>query len=353
MYAVEMGLESVVVASFEHGVNLEDFDNNGWTAIMYAARRGELTIVQKLLQYGVDLNVSSNNNNYTPLHLAAGSEMIDVCLALIKGGSDPQAKDSSGKIPQDHLKSPENIERYIKLCESTYLHGKTCEQINKARVLEGAEISMNRAMDLINKSAKNHIQKMKEVDAAALAAAAVAATTADKIKNINDPPIDHGPTNYHIHGHVSAEGDNHSAAGGSEGHSQPSHAPSQNSWLPNLFHLSATGFYGGDSAAHASEGKSQDAWGSRSRSQSRSLLYADLANSEHESETQPPKNDAMSGSRSVGMDPPISSVKVLSLDDLAAKGVDIKDFLKDVKDNVESTVYKDRTFAFKKKKEPT
>jgi len=321
MWAVEKGFEVVAYRSLDFGVNLEDFDNDGWTAIMYGARRGNLALVRKLLQNGANLEVSSNEDLYTPLHLAAGNELMDICDILLSGGADPLAKDSDGKIPASYIKTPKNLERYNACVEQVAESGKSAEEINKTRVTGGVEMSLSRAMDIINRSAKKTVEKMKvehaEATEAALAAAKAAALAA-KTASAKSPPVDYGPSNYPHPGDVHSEGSAHFSA--------PSHGPSASvvSWLPHIF---AT-----DDAAAAAEQP-----GSRNRS-----IPGPMA------------EDADFGSSKIsGLNPKASDKKtanVLSLDDLAKKGIELKEYARDLKpENVDSQLYKDRTFAFKKK----
>jgi len=143
MWAVEKGRECVITKAFENGVRLETTDDDGWTAVMYAARRGNLQILKTLLEFGASLNHATNEDNFTALHLAAGNELVEVCLALIKAGANPNQRDSEGKTAGDYLRISRNKEKYMSCMEVTYGEGMSCQHIHDHRVEGGTERSVS------------------------------------------------------------------------------------------------------------------------------------------------------------------------------------------------------------------
>ena len=124
--------------------------------MMYAARRGNLEICDYLLEFGADLNHATAEDQFTALHLAAGNELTDICIALIKAGANPHAKDSSGKTPLDYFKIPRNKEKVLDTMDTTYkLAGKTHERIHHERVEAGTEKSVSLALQDRYKSTKD------------------------------------------------------------------------------------------------------------------------------------------------------------------------------------------------------
>ena len=142
MWAVEKGRDGVIKKCFENGTYLEAEDNDGWTAVMYAARRGNLEIVGKLLEYGADLNKFSKEDKFTALHLAAGNELIDVCLLLVSGGANPEQLDNDGRPPMFYMHLAKNKERLTHHIEATF-KDKSCDLIHKRRVELGTEKSVS------------------------------------------------------------------------------------------------------------------------------------------------------------------------------------------------------------------
>ncbi|MBF7981739.1 ankyrin repeat domain-containing protein [Rahnella sp. LAC-M12] len=66
----------------------------------YAASRGEVKIVKKLIGLGVDVN-SQGDQGYTPLQEAASKGYIDVVKLLVDHGADLDLKMNSEKTPQN------------------------------------------------------------------------------------------------------------------------------------------------------------------------------------------------------------------------------------------------------------
>jgi E3 ubiquitin-protein ligase mind-bomb len=65
-----------------HDVNT--VDNDGWTALMYAAAFNHLDAVISLMNHpGIDLNVQGSNNNWTALHLAVFSNRHAIVSQLL------------------------------------------------------------------------------------------------------------------------------------------------------------------------------------------------------------------------------------------------------------------------------
>lgn len=146
MWAVEKGRMTLIKRAVEGRVYMETQDNDGWTAMMYAARRGNVDICMYLLEFGSCLNHQTHEDKYSALHLAAGNELIGVCLALIKAGANPNMMDSEGKKAVDYLKEPKNKEKLRDTMEQTYAGGKTFDQIHKHRVEAGTEKSVSICM---------------------------------------------------------------------------------------------------------------------------------------------------------------------------------------------------------------
>ncbi|KAJ8324974.1 hypothetical protein QVD99_000257 [Batrachochytrium dendrobatidis] len=82
------------------GVNLNQRDASGSTALHLAARAGKLDQVVALVLSKVDVNLVGQND-WTALHEAVGFCRKDVVQYLLKKGADINAKTSSGETPAD------------------------------------------------------------------------------------------------------------------------------------------------------------------------------------------------------------------------------------------------------------
>ena len=77
----------------------------GDSALLDAAKKGNLTRVQKLLS-PENINCrDSQGRNSTPLHLAAGYNNLDVADFLLENGADVNAQDKGGLIPLHNASS--------------------------------------------------------------------------------------------------------------------------------------------------------------------------------------------------------------------------------------------------------
>ena len=94
-------------------------DNNGWTALHYAAASGQSKVCQILLAAGVPVDTRDNHNNTSlhmtchfdsikrgleeeesPLHLLETEQSAIVSL-LLEAGADTRAQDDEGRTPVD------------------------------------------------------------------------------------------------------------------------------------------------------------------------------------------------------------------------------------------------------------
>ena len=141
MWAVEKGRKEVVQKILDMGVNMESTDSDGWTIVMYAARRGNVPLCELVLHYGADLNASTGEDGFTPLHLACGNELTDMGCALTT------AKDSDGKTPFKYCKTAKVRETMEECATQTYKEGKTASQIHKSRTDSATDRSITNKMN--------------------------------------------------------------------------------------------------------------------------------------------------------------------------------------------------------------
>jgi len=157
MWAVEKGRDCVVRKGLDTGINIENVDNNGWNAMMYAAQRGNMNVITWFLEYGGDLLNSSLDDKSTALHLAAKGRLIDICMVLLKAGAYPEAKDTSGKRPLDYLEDRRDREKYNDCLSATYKEGKDAARLHQEREDRSIDKSLNKAMEIIKKVAVDDI----------------------------------------------------------------------------------------------------------------------------------------------------------------------------------------------------
>lgn len=112
MAAAQNGDAKIVAALLEHGADVAAQDKQGETALFDAVRYGRLEAVQRLLEAGANPNVSNRrgtaapDNGYTPLMYAArrgiagtsasARDWGDIVQRLLEKGADPNFRDPRG-----------------------------------------------------------------------------------------------------------------------------------------------------------------------------------------------------------------------------------------------------------------
>ena len=81
----------------------------GDSALLDAAKKGNLSRVQKLLTKDNINCRDSQGRNSTPLHLAAGYNNLEVAEFLLENGADVNAQDKGGLIPLHNASSYGNF----------------------------------------------------------------------------------------------------------------------------------------------------------------------------------------------------------------------------------------------------
>eukprot|EP00002_Diphylleia_rotans_P025279 TRINITY_DN4997_c0_g1_i1.p1 TRINITY_DN4997_c0_g1~~TRINITY_DN4997_c0_g1_i1.p1 ORF type:complete len:746 (-),score=154.01 TRINITY_DN4997_c0_g1_i1:1937-4174(-) len=89
----------VVRVLLESGANVDAVDAAGWTPLMYAAVRGDLFVVEKLLENQASLARLTLLNKHTVLHVAAAANKADIVRLLVSRGINPAVKNAKGETP--------------------------------------------------------------------------------------------------------------------------------------------------------------------------------------------------------------------------------------------------------------
>ena len=90
--------EKTLASIKKQNADINIIDSNGWTALHHAANSGDLTSVNKLIEYKANVNAFSNQFK-TPLHFAALNNHDKVVDSLLKGNANMEAKDESQCTP--------------------------------------------------------------------------------------------------------------------------------------------------------------------------------------------------------------------------------------------------------------
>lgn len=155
MWACDRARYHVVQRVIENMVNLEAKDMDGYTAMMYAARSGDMQICNYLLSLGASLEPVSFNGKFTALSLAAAKQYIDLCVVLIHAGADVTTKDCVGLTPLDLLRGSKKFAQIKTLISSLYDEKTTSSTLHRRRVESATERSVSLPHDRHHHSSFN------------------------------------------------------------------------------------------------------------------------------------------------------------------------------------------------------
>jgi len=112
-----------------NGADVAKQSNYGQQALHYAARRGNLKVVQVLLREGNAKANAIDNENSTPLHAASQEGKLNVVQILLEYGADPSMSDNDGYTAV-HLAAKEGHDGVLEKLLSTASHvGVSCSAI--------------------------------------------------------------------------------------------------------------------------------------------------------------------------------------------------------------------------------
>ena len=80
------------------GLNINEANDFGFTAVHLVAETHNVDKMQQLLQHGANLNARTPIG-ITPLHIACASNQLEVVKYILKNGAHLEAKDDKGKTP--------------------------------------------------------------------------------------------------------------------------------------------------------------------------------------------------------------------------------------------------------------
>jgi ankyrin repeat protein len=101
-YAALDGDLAALIRLLESNSSVDAQDDNGWTALNFAAQDGHLKIVEELLKRGANPNLVNSHGN-GPLWVAIMKSREDLSLIkmLLAAGAVPDYKNVHGRSPRD------------------------------------------------------------------------------------------------------------------------------------------------------------------------------------------------------------------------------------------------------------
>ena len=92
------------------GADVNAQDENNWTPLYLAAWNGRVDFSEMLLDHGAAVNALTDYNGKTPLYKASEKGHVDVVRLLLEHGADPNISDRRGKTPSDVASRPEIVQ---------------------------------------------------------------------------------------------------------------------------------------------------------------------------------------------------------------------------------------------------
>lgn len=116
-------------------------ERDGWMGIHYAARWGNIPMLQAYLKAGADVD-SKTKNKETSLHKCARWNTKDCAIILLQKGANPTIKNSDGNIASEMTNEPEmkflldHFHEYMEIQKERGLVNGKSEKIIKSHVAE-------------------------------------------------------------------------------------------------------------------------------------------------------------------------------------------------------------------------
>jgi len=101
MFAAFNGHNEVIDLLIEHGAEVDLENDEGRTSLMFAASGPFSETVSLLLENGADVNRSDSVEEWTPLMYAAAEGNSEVVELLLEHGANPRAEDIDGETAAD------------------------------------------------------------------------------------------------------------------------------------------------------------------------------------------------------------------------------------------------------------
>jgi uncharacterized protein len=125
--AVCRGDEGELNDALRDGASARWQDEQGLTALSYAAQQGQLRIARRLLDVGADVN-HADNDGITPLMWAVQGEHIDMVRLLVQRGANPALRDHQGQTALEQAEMREFPDLVDLLREAE--HAQVCVNSN-------------------------------------------------------------------------------------------------------------------------------------------------------------------------------------------------------------------------------
>jgi len=107
--AARNGNRAMVELLLSRGADVNAKENDGSTALHYAAGRGFQSVAEVLLANKADVN-SPDNDGKSPLHLAVRNGQKQIVQMLLTAGANPNGQDNAGRTPLSYAAGSGSVE---------------------------------------------------------------------------------------------------------------------------------------------------------------------------------------------------------------------------------------------------
>ncbi|EPE35822.1 Ankyrin repeat-containing protein [Glarea lozoyensis ATCC 20868] len=98
-FSIRMGLQVLVDMLLPQLLDVDTHFEDGFTCLTAAASGNRVSIIQKLLELGANVDLATKDRGLTPLHLAAGNACEETVVLLLSAGASLHARSLSGTTP--------------------------------------------------------------------------------------------------------------------------------------------------------------------------------------------------------------------------------------------------------------
>lgn len=132
-HAAKAGRVDTTALLIAQGADIEARNDDGHTPLMLAAQNSRLVIVKALIAAGALLDARSGNNGDTALIVAARKGDAESALELLSAGADPLLTDAFNKTAAAHITSDEHQDlKKLLLAEEQYASSRQFEAAYKS-----------------------------------------------------------------------------------------------------------------------------------------------------------------------------------------------------------------------------
>jgi ankyrin repeat protein len=168
--AAMSGDRDAVRSLLKQGLDVNEAQGDGTTALHWASIKGDAELAQMLIYAGANVRATTRIGSYTPLYLAAKGGHSAVVAALLAAGADPKATTSNGTTPLMIAAAAGDTRSMTSLIENGSDVNATDQAKGETALMFAAGFNRTDAVKLLLARGADHKVTTKVVDLFALTA---------------------------------------------------------------------------------------------------------------------------------------------------------------------------------------